>query len=116
MQLIAAPLYQATEFYPAGGESSALGQRMPEADEPQGWKKTPSQALESPSTGNRARVHILPAHIPKAFIPKLRCRWKSGYQATPDLQEHHVLAPETKKVMEIHFLSLRVRALKAAKT
>lgn len=72
-------------------------------------KKTPNQALELPSIGNRVRVHILPAHI-----PELKCRWKSGHQATPDLQEHRVLAPETEEVMEIHFLPLRVRALGTA--
>lgn len=38
-------LFLFIEFYPAAGESSAHGQRVPEADEPQGWKKPPQIKL-----------------------------------------------------------------------
>lgn len=109
MQLIAAPLPQATGFYPSGGESTALGWRMLEVGEREGWKTQPDLSSELPPALETERGSTSLQPILERVSPENDNA--GGNLATkhpPDLQEHLILAPEAEKVTEIHFLTVRV--------
>lgn len=106
MQLTAAPLHQAT-----GGESSAPGQKVLEVGEQEAWKKQPNLFG---SSAVDARVHILPAYTERVSPGNQNTGANLAAKQPSDPQEHCIWAPEMAKVVEMHFLTMRVRALGAA--